>query len=160
MEIGFGFQAQKAMDEIQQPVRRERKLFSRRVFLVHGGWAAAVGLLMYQVGRFLGAPGMDVVRSPLVDAGALETFTVEEFVYVAQARAWVRREGQIVRALDAVCPHLGCIVRQAEVAEGFYCPCHGSRYSSDGTPVMGPADAPLRELAVAVKEGKVVLRVE
>jgi menaquinol-cytochrome c reductase iron-sulfur subunit len=64
-------------------------------------------------------------------------------------RVFLVREGARFRALSAVCTHLGCTVDRA--AEGFHCPCHGSRFSADGTNLAGPAPRPLpwRPLALA-----------
>lgn len=44
-------------------------------------------------------------------------------------------------AISAVCPHLGCVVGKTE--EGFFCPCHGSRFDSSGRVKAGPAPGPL-----------------
>jgi cytochrome b6-f complex iron-sulfur subunit len=49
-------------------------------------------------------------------------------------------------ALSLVCTHLGCTVEQS--ANGFQCPCHGSRYSPQGDVQRGPARRPLEELKV------------
>jgi cytochrome b6-f complex iron-sulfur subunit len=52
-------------------------------------------------------------------------------------------------ALSLVCTHLGCTVDQN--ADGFACPCHGSRYNADGLVQRGPAAKPLRHLHVELK---------
>jgi cytochrome b6-f complex iron-sulfur subunit len=59
-------------------------------------------------------------------------------------------------AMSLVCTHLGCTV---EVQfDGFACPCHGSRFNSDGFPVKGPATAPLKTLRVEqTTDGKLIL---
>ncbi len=44
-------------------------------------------------------------------------------------------------AISKVCTHLGCVVQPT--SEGFVCPCHGSRFSSDGKVMAGPAPRPL-----------------
>jgi cytochrome b6-f complex iron-sulfur subunit len=49
-------------------------------------------------------------------------------------------------ALSLVCTHLGCTV--AVQPDGFACPCHGSRFNAEGSPVKGPAAAPLKKLRV------------
>ena len=62
-------------------------------------------------------------------------------------------------ALSLVCTHLGCTVEVK--LDGFACPCHGSRFNSDGFPVKGPATAPLKALRVEqTSDGKLVLHMK
>jgi nitrite reductase/ring-hydroxylating ferredoxin subunit len=49
-----------------------------------------------------------------------------------------RDDGQLV-TLSARCTHLGCIVGWNAADRAWECPCHGSRYTADGTLVQGPA---------------------
>ena len=44
-----------------------------------------------------------------------------------------------VRAFDATCPHLGCIVEWNGLEGSFDCPCHGSRFDVRGQVLNGPA---------------------
>ena len=55
------------------------------------------------------------------------------------------RTGQI-HAVSAVCTHLGCTVEFNPADTTWDCPCHGSRYTTDGTVIQGPAtkDLPRR----------------
>jgi Rieske Fe-S protein len=57
----------------------------------------------------------------------------------------VARTGQnVFVALTAVCTHFGCtIVRYDSMI--YECPCHGSRFSTSGTVVRGPASSSLRQ---------------
>jgi cytochrome b6-f complex iron-sulfur subunit len=49
-------------------------------------------------------------------------------------------------ALTAVCTHFGCtIVRYDNMI--YECPCHGSRFGTNGSVVRGPASSPLRQFA-------------
>ena len=51
-------------------------------------------------------------------------------------------------AISLVCTHLGCTVESKP--EGFACPCHGSRFDSQGNVTRGPANQPLPDLRVEV----------
>lgn len=51
-------------------------------------------------------------------------------------------------AVSAVCTHMGCIVNWNPAERSWDCPCHGSRFSVDGTVLNGPAQTPLEPQAV------------
>jgi Rieske Fe-S protein len=56
-----------------------------------------------------------------------------------------RDPGGAVHAFSGRCTHLGCRIDRV-VGDEAVCPCHGSRYKSDGTVAAGPATRPLRHL--------------
>jgi len=45
--------------------------------------------------------------------------------------------------LSATCPHLGCIVQWNGAEKTWDCPCHGSRFTSSGDLIQGPAESRL-----------------
>lgn len=51
-----------------------------------------------------------------------------------------------LHTFSAVCPHLGCVVQWNGDEKTFDCPCHGSRFSNDGTVINGPATSDLKPL--------------
>lgn len=50
---------------------------------------------------------------------------------------------------DAACPHLMCLVQWNRLEKSFDCPCHGSRFSYDGTVLHGPARDGLRPVPIS-----------
>jgi menaquinol-cytochrome c reductase iron-sulfur subunit len=94
--------------------------------------------------------------------------------FLADERLFVFREGNTFHAVAAVCTHLGCTVRaealsSPEMADvggapmrlthRFLCPCHGSRYTGDGSNVSGPAPRPLAwfRLSIAPDDGQLLV---
>jgi glycine/D-amino acid oxidase-like deaminating enzyme/nitrite reductase/ring-hydroxylating ferredoxin subunit len=54
-----------------------------------------------------------------------------------------RDEGGRLHLVSAVCTHAGCVVHWNPFERCWDCPCHGSHFAIDGTPLQGPAKAPL-----------------
>jgi glycine/D-amino acid oxidase-like deaminating enzyme/nitrite reductase/ring-hydroxylating ferredoxin subunit len=52
------------------------------------------------------------------------------------------REG-VLQAVSAACTHLGCLVSFNNAEKTWDCPCHGSRFGTDGRVIAGPAVTPL-----------------
>ncbi|HHN74239.1 MAG TPA: ubiquinol-cytochrome c reductase iron-sulfur subunit [Acidobacteria bacterium] len=79
--------------------------------------------------RFLAARIGDVLRRPIL--------------FLRKRRVYVVRDERGVFSESAVCTHLGCLTRPNPGNDGFFCPCHGSRFALDGTVIKGPAPDPL-----------------
>lgn len=55
-------------------------------------------------------------------------------------------ENGTVHKFSAVCPHLKCIVQWNSAEKTWDCPCHGSRFDSNGIVINGPALSNLEEI--------------
>lgn len=54
---------------------------------------------------------------------------------------YLRKDGDRVVALNAICPHAGCFVGYAADRHAFQCPCHTSAFELDGDRVL-PSPSP------------------
>ena len=59
-----------------------------------------------------------------------------------------RDEAGEVHAVSAVCRHLGCTVDWNDAERSWDCPCHGSRYDTDGKVLCGPSTAALTPVTI------------
>ena len=126
---------------------KEGSRVNRRSFLTllaQGSVAAAITAVVVQTIRFLGFQPPDS-ESSVVPLGGPDNYESEAPVYVAEARVYIGRDGNGLYALDAVCPHLGCLVEPNEEG-GYMCPCHDSLFDDEGRALSGPATQPLQHL--------------
>jgi glycine/D-amino acid oxidase-like deaminating enzyme/nitrite reductase/ring-hydroxylating ferredoxin subunit len=56
-----------------------------------------------------------------------------------------RDESGAITMRSATCTHMGCTVGWNDGERTWDCPCHGSRFRTDGSVIAGPAEAPLSE---------------
>jgi glycine/D-amino acid oxidase-like deaminating enzyme/nitrite reductase/ring-hydroxylating ferredoxin subunit len=55
-----------------------------------------------------------------------------------------RDDAGALQALSPICTHLGCHVKFNPSEKTWDCPCHGSRFATDGSVIDGPALSPLK----------------
>ncbi len=111
--------------------------------------AAGAGVWRFLTPRW-GSRGRPVT-SPI--SVAAEEVPQDGALVLPESGIAIVRQGTAWLALDLACTHLGCTVSANE--SGFACPCHGSRFSSTGEVMAGPAPNPLRRLKVEVERGTV-----
>ena len=98
----------------------------------------------------------------------------EGVTFLEEKRLYVFKEGKSFYAISASCTHLGCTVKYTKlnqpkeielngekktIEHEFLCPCHGSKYYSDGTNYAGPAPRPLRwhKLEISPDDGHLIV---
>ena len=139
----------------------------RRNFLGTAGKAAIVlsflGSGIYSLVKAL-IPGVYYEPPSVSSLGRIEKYP-EGVTFIPEHRLFIIREGNEIRAVSAICTHLGCTVnyvplpKTKDVRIGnkpfkedweFSCPCHGSKYFFDGTNYAGPAPKALPCLYVDI----------
>ena len=78
-----------------------------------------------------------------------------DVVLVDGERIAVSRDARgTLRAVSAVCTHMGCLVRWNGAERSWDSPCHGSRFDSDGCVVDGPAARNLEARTLPVRASR------
>lgn len=95
-------------------------------------------------------------KSRRVKVGKVSDFPVDTYTLIEDQKLFVYRDHESMKAISAVCTHLGCTVQHT--AEGFECPCHGSCYSDDGKVLSGPAPRALSWYAMEKRpDGSIIV---
>ena len=147
----------------------------RRDFLLTLGAGAGVVALATQGAASLRAlvPNVSYDAPTTVKLGPPSEYP-DGLKFLPDERLFIFREGNTFHAVSAVCTHLGCTVRAEALSRPetatvggapmrlthrFSCPCHGSKYTGDGTNVAGPAPKPLAwfHLSIAPDDGQLVV---
>jgi len=91
-------------------------------------------------------PRLKSERSLRFKVGRVTDFRLGNCFFLQDKKIFIIRNGNEIRAVSAVCTHLGCTIQQS--AQGFRCSCHGSRFDGQGRVLKGPAPRPLEWLKV------------
>jgi len=95
-----------------------------------------------------GAGGSRALMPGGESAGNVSAISVGTLRVLPNLPIVLGRDAQGLYAMTITCPHQGCAVTPQ--ASGLYCPCHGSRFDSNGSVINGPARSPLVHFAVSV----------
>jgi cytochrome b6-f complex iron-sulfur subunit len=87
-------------------------------------------------------------------AGNPDLYAVGIATFLQEQQVYIVRVPEGFYAVSAVCTHLGCVTQwKPDAGQGkgqIQCPCHGSKFSMDGTKVEGPAPRPLPHFAISL----------
>ena len=117
--------------------------FTRRSFLSLAAWAGVLATGLTTLGhslRFL-QPAVTYRPETVFSIGSPNDFPPGSHRLFQRERVLIVRDERGFRALSTVCTHLGCTITLMEW--GFSCPCHGSKFDSEGVNFAGPAPRPL-----------------
>lgn len=123
------------------------------------GWAALLSAFISTAAAAVRFLIPNVLYEP---SGRLRVGSPDDFqdgaTFLDESRVFVLRDGNTFRALSAVCTHLGCTVNRLGSGAGYFCPCHGSEFSTEGDVLSGPAPRGLEWLAVSrARDGRIVI---
>ena len=125
---------------------------SRRDFLndVAAGALGIAGLgAMVVTYRYL-SPNALFEPSTTFRAGNPDLYPVNSVTFNQDQQVYIVRIQEGFYAVSAVCTHLGCITQWKPDANMIACPCHGSKFKSDGTKVEGPAPRSLPHFSITL----------
>ena len=124
---------------------------TRRDFLGLAALWSMAGALGVALAGMLRLPKPAVLPGPMrvFKLGDPAQYAVGATVKMDAENLYLFRDEKGFYAISSVCTHLGCIVSHSE-QEGFACPCHGSKFSTDGAVTGGPAPTGLAWLEMSL----------
>jgi len=99
------------------------------------------------------SPVLRIALADLPEGQRIDAFVGDEPVQLI-------RRGDEVIARSLWCTHMGCRVHWEPTAERYQCPCHDGRFGAEGEVVGGPPREPLRQMAVRIENGTVLVEVQ
>jgi cytochrome b6-f complex iron-sulfur subunit len=113
------------------------------------GFLSLIGSIDFSIPRL-------PVEKTSFKVGRLVDFPLNVFTFIKDKKLFIYRDRTHLKAVSAVCTHLGCVVKKVD--SGFECPCHGSSYDQDGKILAGPAPRSLDWLKVELSlDGQVMV---
>jgi cytochrome b6-f complex iron-sulfur subunit len=100
-------------------------------------WLSGVSALIALLGAFNMLIPRIRTNKYKIKIGTPSDYPISKYTFIPEANIFLFRERKGVKALSAICTHLGCTLIQS--SNGFRCPCHGSSFDYKGHVVTGPA---------------------
>ena len=130
---------------------------SRRKFLDYllgTSAVATLGAIFYPIFKFMVPPQVIEAQQNSVPVGKnaeIATNSGKIFKFGSKPGIIIRTETGDLRAFNAVCTHLACIVQYDPKSKQIICACHNGIYDLNGKNIGGPPPRPLEAFAVNVK---------
>ncbi len=98
-------------------------------------------------------PEPTILRVPLMPVGATVAASIG-----GVSLAITRLSDMMVVAVSRICTHQGCtVLLPVSPGQPLACPCHGSRFTTAGAVVNGPAERPLSAYPARIEGTEVVV---
>ena len=85
-------------------------------------------------------------------AGNPDLYPLNSVTFLQDQQVYIVRTAGGFYAVSAVCTHLGCVTQWKPEADLIACPCHGSKFRTDGSKIEGPAPRPLAWLRMTLSD--------
>ena len=130
-------------DLINGKENRWEKIYSpsRMTFKAGGDFISEVGNMAYKMAKDWMNADINKPSDLKVGEGAILSTGLHKL-------AVYRDENGKLHSCSAVCPHLGGVLQWNADEKSFDCPLHGSRFTTDGTVINGPAISDLTKVDV------------
>ena len=141
----------------------EKPKTTRRNFLtrVLTGWLILTFLpAIYAIVQYIVPPMLREQMMQMLNVGKFSDIPTGEARIVRfnkKAIILIKTEEYQIRALSAVCTHLGCIVDYRPSEKLFKCNCHGSVFDLTGKNIAGPAPRPLQPYRTELKDDNIIV---
>jgi menaquinol-cytochrome c reductase iron-sulfur subunit len=145
------------IDDLAAPLDDEER--TRRAFLgLLGGAAMSAACLGTGITavRYLW-PEVLFEEETRFPVGRPEEIPVGTLLALPRQKLYVARGANGFFAMTAVCTHLGCLTRYEPENARILCPCHGSRFTTEGHVAAGPAPKPLPRLELRLENGILIV---
>jgi cytochrome b6-f complex iron-sulfur subunit len=83
-------------------------------------------------------------------AGNPDLYPINSVSYLQDQQVYIVRTSGGFYAVSSVCTHLGCVTQWKAEANMIACPCHGSKFTSEGKKLEGPAPRPLPHFSITL----------
>ena len=109
---------------------------------------------LHEVGNMVAQYSDWFTKTELDEVNKLKTGEGGIFTVGTKKIAIYKDENKKLHACSAVCPHLGAILQWNNDEKTFDCPMHGSRFTTEGKVINGPAVIDLKRIDSEIVEGK------
>lgn len=147
-------QMQEAQEKDLTPYQGRREFLKGCAGL---GLLALGGEIAYSAVRFIAPWGQVKEYTPVpVPMDQLNEGEATRVQYGPDVVLVVMVDGQ-VRAFNAACTHLQCLVEWDSQQRKFLCPCHAGIFDSDGKNISGPPPLPLQSIETRIENDTLIV---
>ncbi len=129
-------------------------------YLLGTSAVATLGAILYPIFRFMMPPQIVEAQQNSVVAAKVNEIPNnfgKIFKFGSKPGIIIRTPSGDLRAFEATCTHLDCIVQYQPDEKNILCACHNGIYDLAGKNVSGPPPRPLEEFSVNVTGDDIVV---